>query len=155
MHWGGQRAWKFCYVRTAVPQPERLEKHPGCADGGGAVASGLRDRCPCWTSALLCWFSGLTRTPWHRRAQTGTWVSRGRADMGSPLLYMRPLCLGACGNGLWYGLVPSGSARCYWGRSALAGRGARGDEQSVLSQIIELVTADKFAGKLSLSLPRN
>jgi len=68
---------------------------------------------------------------------------------------MRPLCLSWCGNGLWYGLVPSGSAICYWGRSALASREAQGNELSVLSQKIKLVTVDRFAGKLSLLLPRN
>lgn len=39
--------------------------------------------------------------------------------------------------------------------STLAGRGAQDDEQSVPSQKTKLVTADKFAGKLSHLLLRN
>lgn len=56
---------------------------------------------------------------------------------------------------------PLERARPFWKWQMLLGKvsfgrmGEWGDEQSVPAQKIELVTADKFAGKLSFLLPKN
>ena len=93
MHRGGERAWKFRYVRMAILQPARLEEHPGCGDGDSTVVP--------WTGtgaeARLCC------------AGSGVWLGHGGT------VELRRGCRRPGAELMW------GACCSKWGLSALAG----------------------------------
>lgn len=149
MHQGGQRAWKFCCVRTVMLQPAWLEQQRGCADGGSAGASGPMEPCPCWTHSPVrgsAWLGHRVPTELGRACGASRDRAEGEARGSNETSAGVGMASGA-GSPLLEVVDAPGSA--------LAGRRVQDDEQSVPSQKTKLVTVDKFAGKLSHLLLRN